>query len=82
MSDGVAHMEAEAAAASITVEIHALAAPAMSTQGPLGGLAAAGSSEPDGWLQLLAGGSGLPRCSPMLTAQAVLPRTPLQGPCF
>ena len=86
MSDEVAHIEAEAAAASTTVELHTLAAPAtqppMSSQGPLGGLAAAGGSEPR-WLATAVGRREWPpRCFPMPTAQAVLPRTPLQGPCF
>lgn len=58
MSDEVAHIEAEAAAASTTVELHTLAAPAtqppMSSQGPLGGLAAAGGSEPR-WLATAVG---------------------------
>lgn len=57
MSDEVAHIEAEAAAASTTVELHTLAAPAtqppMSSQGPLGGLAA-GGSEPR-WLATAVG---------------------------
>ncbi|MXQ85809.1 hypothetical protein E5288_WYG016406 [Bos mutus] len=58
VSDEVAHIEAEAAAASTTVELHTLAAPAtqppMSSQGPLGGLAAAGGSEPR-WLATAVG---------------------------
>lgn len=50
MSDEVAHMEPEAAAACISVGLHTLAAPPtrppMSSQRPLGGLAATGGPQP------------------------------------
>ena len=86
MSDEVVHMEAEAAAASTTVGLHTLAAPAtqprMSSQGPLGGLAAAGSSEPR-WLATAVGRREWPpqvlpdaHCT-SCTAQNASP-----GPCF
>ena len=86
MSDEVAHIEAEAAAASTTVELHTPAAPAtqprMSSQGPLGGLAAAGSSEPR-WLATAVGRREWPpqvlpdaHCTSR-TAQNASP-----GPCF
>ena len=58
------------------------AARAWAVRGPLEDLLPLAVLSLGGWLQLLADGSGLPRCFLMPTAQAVLPRTPLQDLAF